>query len=57
MDYTCGQLRHNMQVTSNVERSATVRGDSFWIKVLIFDEVLDNVQISMLACKMEKSEA
>ena len=49
-----------IQVTSfasNVERCATIMCGSFWITVLIFDKVLDNVQIFLLACKMQESEA
>ena len=49
-----------IQVTSfasNVKRSATIRGGSFWITVLIFDKLLDSVQIFVLACKMQAIEA
>ena len=48
-----------MQVStfaSNVERSVTIRVDSFWIALLIIDKVLDNVLVSVLACKVQESE-
>ena len=53
------EILDNMQVTtfaSKMERSVSIRGGSFLITILIIDKVLDSVQMSMLACKMQESE-
>jgi len=49
-----------MQVSTfagKVERSATIRGGSFWIEVLFLDEIMDNIEMSMFTCKMQGCKA
>ena len=51
---------HNMQVSTfagEVERSAAIRDGSFWIEVLFFDKIMDDIEMSMFACKMQGCNA